>query len=147
MINKNPMRKQSKESLRELAEVAWQEECAQRASWADELRREIIEIFGDDCVVEVDLDAGSRPIAKVEELRFILSKQSENGVEMFKHLMLLSNCFRCGKDTAIDIYSLADLGRLLSALEKNPGAYCSRCIGSPKGFKSDASLPCLQSRT
>jgi hypothetical protein len=141
------MPKQSKESLRDLAVIAWQEECAQRASWADELRNEIKELLGTDCPVEVDLDAGSRPIAKVEELRFILSKQSENGVEMFKHLMLLSNCSRCGKDTAIDIYSLADLGRLLSALDKNPGAYCSRCISSPDGLKYNASPTCLQSRT
>jgi hypothetical protein len=131
------MRKQSKVCLRERAAVAWQEECAQRASWADELRQEIRELFGSNHHVEIDLNAGKRPVALVEGMRFILSKECENGVEMFTYLMLLSNCSRCGRDTGVDINSLADLGRWLAVLEKNPGEYCSKCIGLPKGVEKN----------
>jgi hypothetical protein len=84
--------KQSKTSLRERAATAWKEECAQRASWADELRQEIVELFGANCAVEIDLNAGRHPVAVVEGLRFILTKESENGVETFSYLMLLSHC-------------------------------------------------------
>lgn len=132
------MNLQSKMSLRESAATAWKEECAQRASWADELGQEIVELFGANCAVEIDLNAGRRPVAVVEGLRFILSKESENGVETFTYLMLLSNCSRCGRDTGIDINSLADLGRWLIVLEKDAGECCSKCVGLPKRFEGEA---------
>ena len=129
------MNRQSKMSLRERAAIAWKEECAQRASWAEELRQEVVELFGANCTVEIDLNAGRRPVAVVDGLRFILSKESENGVETFTYLMLLSNCSRCGRDTGIDINSLADLGRWLVVLgNQDTNEYCSKCIGLPKRF-------------
>jgi hypothetical protein len=123
--------KQSKESLKKRAAIAWKEECARRESWARELYQELADLLGINYPIELNVNEDSRPVAEIEGLRFILTKQSENGVQTFKHLILLSNCSQCGKDTRIDIDSLADLGRWLVVLEKKPDEYCSRCIGLP----------------
>lgn len=126
------MKKQSKMSLRERAALAWQDECAKRTSWAGELRQEIEELFGASCSVEIELNGARRPVAKIEGLQFILNIHSEDGVETFRHLMLLSNCSKCNRDTGLDINNLADLGRWLEVLEKQPGEYCSGCISLPQ---------------
>jgi DNA-directed RNA polymerase subunit RPC12/RpoP len=126
------MKKQSKTSLREKATRVWQKVCAKRSLWADELRQELKDVFGASYAVEIEWSGAGRPVAKVEGLRFILNRHSEDGVKTFQHLMLLSNCAQCGREIGTDIDDLADLGRWLEILEKIPDVVCSRCMGLPR---------------
>lgn len=114
---------EAKLTLRERAALAWQQTSAKRTLWADELRREVEEKFGIDCEVEI-IHMQLRPVAHVNDLRFVLGKYGENGVRQSKQLKLLQQCSQCQRDAEIDIAGLEQLGAYLQFLADAPDFFC-----------------------
>jgi len=120
-------------TLKDRAERAWQEErpkCAvrisKRAHQINELRRKIEDILGSDIYINIQVESNERPVAVIENLRFVLVSC---GHRNRKRLMLVYPCTRCLAEAGSTIDSLAELGQLLDYFATVGSSSCSECIG------------------
>ena len=111
------MNRNIQSTLKERAERVWQKErpkCAvrisKRANRINELRRKIEDILGSDLYIDIQVESDGRPVAVIENLRFVLASC---GHKNRKNLMLIYPCTRCLAEAESTISSLAELGQLL----------------------------------
>jgi hypothetical protein len=120
-------------TLRERAERVWQKErpkstvrISKRAERIYELRSKIENILGSNLFVDIQVESYGRPVAVIENLRFVLTSCDRKNR---RSLMLIYPCHRCLGESGSIINSLVELGQLLHYFATVGSSSCSECIG------------------